>query len=423
MRGRFPRPGPLRAGNPGDEAFSAFSGETSAAAPLFLTDEFPGGARAARLILFAVLGGYATVEGFIIANSPALSDSPGKLTLAYTALAAILILQVFNSSFAAARWPAWRRWVMLAAQAAATYVPLLFIGKEWVDLAGFLAGSLLLLVPGLVGWALFGAVVVGSGIYTPALGLGGYWIPAIMTATVVTGLFVYGLSRLSLVIRYLRAARGELAQLAIIRERERFARDLHDLLGYSLSAITLKAELARRLVSANPGRSRDELAELLDVARQALADVRAVSSGYRNISLGKEAASVASLLVAAGIEIRVEINCGPLDEPVDTVLATVVRESVTNMLRHSQARACSIEARHEGEVVQLRMLNDGVPRDAATGRRGGGLENLAARLDAIGGRLTVTIHDGQFDLLAEAPPRPPHAATAPHATAVTYETD
>jgi two-component system sensor histidine kinase DesK len=370
----------------------------------------------ARLILWAVLCSYAVKIGLNVMIAP-VALRHDQLVVAYTGIAVVFVLQVFNSSFAAARWPAWRRWVMLAAQAAATYVPLLFVGQDWVDLAGFLGGSLLLLVPGLAGWALFGAVVVGSGIYTPALGLGAHWVPYVMASTLATGLFVYGLSRLSLVIRYLRAARGELAQLALIRERVRFARDLHDLLGYSLSAITLKAELARRLVSANPGRSRDEIAELLDIARQALADVRAVSSGYRNISLSKEAASVASLLVTAGIDTRVEINCGPLDEPVDTVLATVVRESVTNMLRHSKARACSIEARQAGEVIQLRLLNDGVPHNAATGRRGGGLQNLAARLDTIGGQLTVTVHDGQFDLLAEAPPGPPHAATAPYATA------
>ena len=347
--------------------------------------EFTGSVRVSRLILWAVLCGYAASFVFNVLISPA-TWRDDQLVVAFTGIVIVFVLQVLNSSFAAARWPAWRRWVMLAAQAAATYVPLLFIGKEWGSMAGFLAGSLLLLVPGPAGWALFGAVVASMLVYPLKTGMGSYWVVYLTVSTFDTGLVVYGLSRLSLVIMYLRAARGELAQLAIIRERERFARDLHDLLGYSLSAITLKAELARRLVSANPGRSRDELAELLDVARQALADVRAVSSGYRNISLGKEAASVASLLVAAGIEIRVEINCGPLDEPVDTVLATVVRESVTNMLRHSQARACSIEARHEGEVVQLRMLNDGVPRDAATGRRGGGLENLAARLDAIGGQ-------------------------------------
>jgi two-component system sensor histidine kinase DesK len=221
---------------------------------------------------------------------------------------------------------------------------------------------------------------------------------------------------LSLIVRYVHAARGELVQLALVRERVRFARDLHDLLGYSLSAITLKAEVARRLVDGNPGRSRDEITELLDIARQALADVRAVSSGYRSISLSKEAAAVGSLLVTAGIGARVDISCGPLDERVDTVLATVVRESVTNMLRHSAARSCSIEARHVGEVIRLRVLNDGVPRGAVTGRHGGGLENLSARLAAVDGRLMVTIDkDGQFDVMAEVPAAPPAAVTMPAA--------
>jgi two-component system sensor histidine kinase DesK len=148
-------------------------------------------------------------------------------------------------------------------------------------------------------------------VYPLRLGLSAYFVAYLTASTFDTGLVVFGLSRLSLVIRYVHAARGELAQLAIVRERVRFSRDLHDLLGYSLSAITLKAELARRLVSANPGRSRDEIAELLDIARQALADVRTVSSGYRNISLSKEAASVASLLTTAGIDTQVEISCGP----------------------------------------------------------------------------------------------------------------
>jgi len=304
------------------------------------TSELPD-VRVARLVLLAVLCGYATVEAINFGTFPADSHA-GKLTVAYAGIAVILVSQFFNSSAAAARWPAWRRWAMLAVMAAATYLPLLVVGDGWEGLAGFLAGSVLLLVPGWAAWALFGTVVASMLGLSLGYGVDAYFVGFAAVSALAVGLFVFGLSRLSQVISYVHAARGELAQLAVVRERVRFARDLHDLLGYSLSAITLKAELARRLVSANPGRSRDEIAELLDIARQALADVRTVSSGYRNISLSKEAASVASLLITAGIDARVEISCGPLDERVDTVLATVVRESVTNMLRHSQARGCSI---------------------------------------------------------------------------------
>jgi two-component system, NarL family, sensor histidine kinase DesK len=223
-------------------------------------------------------------------------------------------------------------------------------------------------------------------------------------SSLLLGMVVFGLARLSLLVRYVDARRGELAQLAVISERMRFARDLHDLLSYSLSAITLKAELTRRLVPANPGRARDELAEILDIARQALADVRLVSSGYRNISLAKEASSVTALLAAAGIDTQADIDCGPLDEKVDTALATVLRETVTNLLRHSTARHCTIEATSTQAGIQLRVANDGIPRGTATGRPGGGLENLSTRMTAIDGTLTARIRpDAWFEVTAHAP--------------------
>jgi two-component system sensor histidine kinase DesK len=273
-------------------------------------------------------------------------------------------------------------------------------------MAGFFAGSVLLLIPGLISWALFGCVILSMLIGPIVLGLNAYAVAYLTVASLDIGLIVFGLSRLSLVIRYVHATRAELAQLAVIRERMRFARDLHDLLGYSLSAITLKAELTRRLVGVNPERARDELADLLDVARQALADVRMVASGYRNMSLSKEAASVVSLLATAGITAQVEINCGALDEGTDTVLATVLREAVTNMLRHSTAQNCTVEASESDDAVTLRITNDGVPGPAAARRAGGGLDNLALRLEAVGGSLTTRIgDDGRFDVLATVPVR------------------
>jgi two-component system sensor histidine kinase DesK len=367
------------------------------------------------LTLLAVLSTFISVAALDIVLYPAESQER-SLWVGLPALAAIFVMQLFNSSAGAVSWPAWRRWAMLTALVAVTYLPLPWLGEDWMGIAGFLAGSVLLLVRGRTAWVLYAAVVASMAVLSSVrYGLSLYFVAYVAVSTLAVGLFVFGLSRLSLIVRYVHAARGELAQLAIVQERMRFSRDLHDLLGYSLSAITLKAELARRLVSANPGRSRDEIAELLDIARQALADVRKVSSGYRNLSLSKEAASVASLLTTAGIDARVEVDCGPLDERVDTVLATVVRESVTNILRHSNARACSIKAHQAGDVIMLQMLNDGIPRNAATGRLGGGLENMATRLEAIGGQLTATIHNGQFDLIAQVPATPPEAS-ARHAT-------
>ena len=337
---------------------------------------------------------------------------PLALGVGITSLVMLSALMVWVTSASAAYWPLWQRLAVLLAVGLVIYLPVIVFGRFWAGtgLAGFFAGSAMLLLSGWAAWALFaaavGSMLVGGVIAASVLSdFTGYDAAYLVLITLVVGLVVFGLVRLSQLVRYVNAKRGELAQLAVIRERMRFARDLHDLLGYSLSAITLKAEVTRRMVGVNPGRARDELGEVLDIARQALADVRIVASGYRSISLAKEASSVSSLLAAAGIDAQVDVDCGMLDEKVDTVLATVLREAVTNMLRHSTARHCSIQAAISGDTIRLRVANDGVPRSAASGRDGGGLENLSTRMAAIGGHLSARVGgDGWFEVLADAPP-------------------
>jgi two-component system sensor histidine kinase DesK len=157
-------------------------------------------------------------------------------------------------------------------------------------------------------------------------------------------------------------------------------------------------------MEAKPELAREELADVVVFARQAVADVRLVANGYRAMSLAAEAGSAASLLAAAGIMADIEIDCGALDEKVDTVLATVLREAVTNLLRHSSARTCRLAASQAGECVTLVVANDGAPRSSGVPHRdGGGLENLVARLEAVGGTLTIESHNGSFGLLAAVP--------------------
>jgi hypothetical protein len=226
----------------------------------------------------------------------------------------------------------------------------------------------------------------------------------LMIASLSSGLTVFGIYQLRLASKRAHGESAQIAQLTSARERERFSRDLHDILGYSLSAITLKAELTRKLVGSEPALAQDELAEVVELARQAATDVRLIARGYSSISLAREAASVASLLSAACITPRVEIDCGALDDKVDAVLATVLREAVTNVLRHSAARNCSIEANQEDKMITLTVINDGVPRPVMSGTGGHGLRNLAWRLEAIGGELTTGVsHDDQFSLLAKVP--------------------
>jgi two-component system, NarL family, sensor histidine kinase DesK len=292
---------------------------------------------------------------------------------------------------------------MVATQAIVTYLPLLVFGIMWMGMSGFLAGSILLLIPGWKAWVPFTAIALGMLSVAIAARAGAYGIASMAVGGPAFGILVFGLSRLALLVRQAHVGRVEITQLAAIRERARFARDLHDLLGYSLSAIALKAELSRRIMAANPDLARDELADVVVFARQAIADVRLVADGYRSMSLSAEAGSAASLLAAAGIMANVEIDCGALDDKVDTVLATVLREAVTNILRHSTARTCRVTASQAGESVTLAVSNDGAPKSVGSSREGGGLENLVARLEAVGGTLTVEFQGGRFGLLAAVP--------------------
>jgi len=384
-------------GEPGEGDFHASAGH-----------KIPGGPPLAQLIMLAVVCVFVTVAALELVESKFPSRAL-ELEVGIPALVLLFGLTVWIISGAAEHWPPWQRTALLLAEGLVTYLPMVVLGKLWAGGAGFFAGSALLLLSGRAAWAVF-ATAVGSMLAGSVVAVltvprfSGDEVAYLPLSALVLGLVVFGLARLSLLIRYVHTRRGELAQLAVIRERMRFARDLHDLLGYSLSAITLKAEVTRRLVGSNPGRARDELAEVLDIARQALADVRIVASGYRNISLAKEASSVSSLLTAAGIGARVEINCGMLDEKADTVLATVLRETVTNILRHSAARHCEIEAGIAANAIRLTVANDGVPRSASTSRHGGGLENLSTRMASIGGQLSARVRpDGWFEVVAEAP--------------------
>lgn len=366
----------------------------------------PGGPRLARAIVLAVLTTYATLQAIDLLVSP-LPSHGLELAVDIPAISLLFLLTIWVTSADAEDWPPWQRLAVLTAQGLITYIPVAIFGRLWGDMAGFFAGSALLLLAGWVAWTVFAATIVSILVLSGVLASDAYDVAYLTLSTLVLGLVVFGLARLSLLIKYVHARRGELAQLAVISERMRFARDLHDLLGYSLSAITLKAEFTRRLIGTNPGRARDELAEVLDIARQALADVRIVASGYRNISLAKEASSVNSLLAAAGIDAQVDINCGMLDEKLDTVLATVLREAITNMLRHSTARHCTIEASLTGDTVSLQVANDGAARAAPSAHRGG-LDNLSSRMASIGGHITAQVRDdGWFTVHAQAPLTPP----------------
>lgn len=220
-----------------------------------------------------------------------------------------------------------------------------------------------------------------------------------------------GIGLLMLLLRDLRVrnqelvdARAEVARLAVANERERFARDLHDLLGHTLSVIALKAELAGRLLPGAPERAAGEIAEVEQVAREALGEVRDAVSGYRQPTLDGELAGARMALSAAGIEAEVRRPSVSLEPTVEAVLGWAVREGATNVIRHSGARRAVFEVRGALSETELEVLDDGGGSagrvsggragvggsgggSGSNGGGGHGLEGLSERVEELGGSI------------------------------------
>jgi two-component system, NarL family, sensor histidine kinase DesK len=359
----------------------------------------------AKAIVVAVFGGFCLIAFLRILYLPL---APVHVALAALYFIALLWLQLFIFSRPSGRISTPAAYLALVAQASLVYLPLFQFKQAWVGQPGFLAGSALLVLPQRLAWATFGTIVASMAYIQTVLSERPIDVAFTCVSTVITGLVVYGLSRLATLVTELHDARTELAHMAVAQERLRFARDLHDLLGYSLSAITLKSELTHRLVTKNPYKAQEELSEILDISRKALSDVRSVASGYRELSLDDESESARSVLVAADVDVRMNLDYGDLPAPVRTVLATVLREGVTNVLRHSKAEQCEITVRQADNRVTIDIVNDGVQAPTERQPRGGsGLHNLKARVAALQGKLNAGIdHDGRYRLHAAVPVTP-----------------
>jgi two-component system sensor histidine kinase DesK len=181
----------------------------------------------------------------------------------------------------------------------------------------------------------------------------------------------------------LRREEQRTAVLAVAAERERIGRDLHDILGHSLTTIAVKADLARALLDRDATRAAAEIDDLAQVARQSLADVRATASGMREVRLATEIASARSVLQAAGVECRTPSAVTVPDDAASELLGYVVREAITNVVRHADASVCTIEVARDSVVV----ADDG--RGLGDPSAGRGLSGLAERLGEAGGTLAV----------------------------------
>jgi two-component system sensor histidine kinase DesK len=284
-------------------------------------------------------------------------------------------------------------------------------GQEpWAWVAGFVIGASALAVSragvvvavGLGSMAVIGAVVfdgsaaanlvvaLGSGVVVWLTGLVLVWLLGLLWAA--------------------EAGRDAEAGLVIAQERLRASRELHDVLGHRLGIIALKAELAADLAATDPARSRAESDEIRAIAAATLAEARRAVHGETVADLATQIASAELVLGSAGIETTVDIDTTLVPASASRLLAAVVREAVTNILRHSDARTASMALHGTGRDHALVIVNDGTgsPRSgtvAGVFSSGTGLASLAARCEAAGARLVAgPADDGRFEVRVELPP-------------------
>lgn len=201
----------------------------------------------------------------------------------------------------------------------------------------------------------------------------------------------------------LRRTRKELARVAVAEERERFSRDLHDLLGHTLSVMVVKAQAVRRLIPTDPDAAAGHAGDIEQIGRRALVDVRQAVDAMRAPNLADELQEVRRALDTAGIATTVDWQDGTLTGKADEVLAWVLREGATNVLRHSGATACRIELARQHDQVALSISDDGVGGGHERTGRLGGLAGLRDRLAAEGGELNIERPEAGFRLVATVP--------------------
>lgn len=184
--------------------------------------------------------------------------------------------------------------------------------------------------------------------------------------------------------RRLRLAQDEIEHLARVAERERIARDLHDVLGHTLSVVILKSELAGKLIGRDPERAGNEIRDVERISREALAEVRKAIGGYRAGGLDEELARAASTLKTAGVEAECQTTPLPLSPAQETVLALAVREAVTNVVRHAGAAHCRLKIEQTNGCCRLEIQDDG---RGGTQIEGNGVRGMRERVEALGGTL------------------------------------
>ncbi|MFI0422167.1 sensor histidine kinase [Spongiactinospora sp. 9N601] len=365
------------------------------------------------LMVGVIIAGTGALNGFAV-SSLAETLSPVKVISGVVCLVVFVVLYLRITRIAMTRRTPWRE---IAAAGAVSVVALLIQDPTpwgWGLMAAAWAGVAALNV------TTAQAVLITLGTTAAAAALTASdkgMVPAALQLLLVIVVTTWG-NRFQVWFWYVLAdaIAGKEAQtrLAVTEERLRFSRDLHDLVGHSLSAIAVKSEVALKLAHADLDRAVAEMGEVRHLAKESLHEIRTAVRGYRTVDLPAELSSVRAVLVAAGIRCEVRAPAeSALPGQVSTLLAWVVREGTTNVLRHSSATFCRIDVEPDGGRVRLRMTNDGVrpvagerPGEDRPAGDGSGLAGLADRVAAHGGTLCAGPgKPGEYALTATVPVR------------------
>ncbi|MEV4438007.1 sensor histidine kinase [Streptomyces sp. NPDC049577] len=292
----------------------------------------------------------------------------------------------------------------------------LTLGRPWTVLLVYVSISSGVLLP--LKWGLRTVPFIALCVFGLGLleGAGIAELLLLVLPTLLGGAAMIAVVQMGRTMRELRQARATVAHLAANEERLRLARDLHDLLGHSLSLITLKSELAGRMLPERPEEAAQQVADIERVSRQALVDVREAVSGFRRPTLDAELAGARTALAAAGVNADLGRAAGTFPDlapDAEGALAWALREAVTNVVRHSGARRCEVALAESGDDLCLTVTDDG---RGPAGPYGNGLTGLTERLALANGRLeTGQGARGGFLLRACVPLSRPAAVTEPEA--------
>lgn len=312
--------------------------------------------------------------------------TPGPLEVLLLALTLVGFVPLYCASF----WPRGRRVLACIVASCA-------IGVSWAHwnagAASFFifACAMCARLPGTrrAIATMFGIVAGGAAVSFLAGSMQMVFLMPILMAGVPVGLSCIMDERLRASRTLLLRKQEEVEHMARIAERERISRDLHDLLGHSLSMIALKAELARKLARRDLDACEREIADIETNARDALAEVRSAVTGYRQSGLVQALASARANLAAADVVFDERIERFDLAPAAEHVLALAVREAVTNIVRHAGASRCTLSLVREHDNAVLRVRDDGPLQSLDDLRRGNGLGGMGERVEALGGRLSL----------------------------------